>query len=495
MNTTCVHRRQQRGQSLPLVLIFLLVLCIGLLVVFNTGQIVNKKVELTNTADAAAYSVAVQQARAWNTAAYMNRGRIANEVTVAQLVSLNSWATQINVTAYNVELVSNILSTVPYVGAAFRALARVARIADRQVMRPLRQVLREGSDPLITLLDQLNSGYAHTAEIAIDYVSTADALFVANDVVERNSPQAQVSTHSMARLMQQVQASKSDWLEEFKVPGTRGAVSTGGERYRNLVMESRDRFTVSRRDDAMLFGIFGFRAYGGTDMVDYRRWSAVDTNNFEVDLWVIDFKIPVGWAGAQALPRNWGTTTPFFPGMDNGRGWYSDFQRRRLPAYGGLRSRDVAARLAERDPGGSLVGGQRQHAYFTGYNNGIAHDYHDLRRDRATTPGEGPVFTVEVETRSSQVRTSDRIEGMPAGRMEMPDGSRGNRLKALSSAQVYFNRPLHFRDGRMFQRFVRGRRDDRYEMGSLFSPYWQARLVDTPDAIKNEFNLVGGVMP
>lgn len=61
-NPTCQHR--QRGQALPLVLIFILVLCIGLLVTFNTGQVVNKKVELTNTADSAAYSVAVQQARA-----------------------------------------------------------------------------------------------------------------------------------------------------------------------------------------------------------------------------------------------------------------------------------------------------------------------------------------------------------------------------------------------------------------------------------------------
>ncbi|WP_245979002.1 pilus assembly protein TadG-related protein [Solilutibacter pythonis] len=60
---------RQQGQALPLALIFLFVLCIGLLVTFNTGQVVNKKVELTNAADAAAYSVAAEQARAWNFAA------------------------------------------------------------------------------------------------------------------------------------------------------------------------------------------------------------------------------------------------------------------------------------------------------------------------------------------------------------------------------------------------------------------------------------------
>lgn len=200
----------------------------------------------------------------------MNRGRIANEVTVAQMVSLNSWATQINVTAYMTEQISNVLSALPYVGIAFRALARVARVVDRSIMRPFRKGLRQTSDPLIGLLDRLNTGYAKTAEAAIDYASTADALIVARDVVEKNSPQAALSTLSHAKLVQQSRAAKTDWLQEFRVPTSKGSTSAGGDRYRNLVMESRDGFTVSRTDRMMVFGIFGFRAYGGTDMIDSR---------------------------------------------------------------------------------------------------------------------------------------------------------------------------------------------------------------------------------
>ncbi len=314
-------------------------------------------------------------------------------------------------------------------------------------------------------------------------------------MVEKNSPQAALSSLAHAKLVQQAHDAKTDWLEEFQVPGSKRSTSPGGDRYRNLVMESRDGFTTSRSDDMMVFGIFGFRAYGGTDMIDYRRWSAVDTNNFAVDLWVIDFNVPIGWAGAQALPNSWGTNDRFFPGMNNGRGWYSQFQRRTLAPYGGARSRDLASRAAEGDPGGSLVGGQRQDAYFIKYENGIAHDYHDVRRDKAQTPDEGPIFTVEVETASSKVRTSDRIEGMASGRMEMPDGSRSGKIKSLASAQVYFNRPSHFNGGNLFRRYVRGRADDRYEMGSMFSPYWQVRLVETPTRIKHEFNLIGGATP
>lgn len=83
-------RTVQQGQALPLVLVFLVVLCVGLLVTFNTEQVVSKKVELTHAADAAAYSIAIEQARARNLAAYLNRARVANEVTIAQMVSLNS---------------------------------------------------------------------------------------------------------------------------------------------------------------------------------------------------------------------------------------------------------------------------------------------------------------------------------------------------------------------------------------------------------------------
>src|SRR5690606_2333555 len=94
-------RSSLRGQALVMFVVLVGVLVLGLILLFSTGQAVNKKVRLTHAADAAAYSVAVQQARAMNFAAYMNRGRIANEVAVAQAVSLWSWMNMIH--AHTVE--------------------------------------------------------------------------------------------------------------------------------------------------------------------------------------------------------------------------------------------------------------------------------------------------------------------------------------------------------------------------------------------------------
>src|SRR5579864_4771095 len=83
--------RRERGQALVLALVCMVVFVVGVLVLFNTGQVVNKKVQLNNTADAAAYSAAIQQARTYNVIAYLNRAQVANEIATAQIVSIHSW--------------------------------------------------------------------------------------------------------------------------------------------------------------------------------------------------------------------------------------------------------------------------------------------------------------------------------------------------------------------------------------------------------------------
>ena len=52
-------------------------------VMFNTGQVVSRKLLLSDAADAAAYSGLLWQARALNFQAYTNRAMVANEVSIA----------------------------------------------------------------------------------------------------------------------------------------------------------------------------------------------------------------------------------------------------------------------------------------------------------------------------------------------------------------------------------------------------------------------------
>ncbi len=60
---------------------------------FSTGQVAATRQRLDNAADAAAYSAALWRARVMNYHAYANRAIVAQEVAIAQAVTLVSWAT------------------------------------------------------------------------------------------------------------------------------------------------------------------------------------------------------------------------------------------------------------------------------------------------------------------------------------------------------------------------------------------------------------------
>ena len=470
----------QSGQAMPLALVFVLVLCVGLLVTFSTGQAVSKKVELTNAADAAAYSVAVEQARARNLASYLNRGRVANEVAIAQMVSLNSWVTMIHSTSDNfgdfIDTAQDFLFWVPYIGQALTALDKAMQAVNEAL-----KIFRKAEIPIINGaimgLDQvMNFAYAKAAKLALsDVGSTLNVQSMAGKVVQDNSPGAELTVAARGVLEKNILQANNQ-LNLFK-PGQRNGLRTtneGGERYRNVVMASRDEFTRDRQTS----GLLGFSSNGGTDLVEYDRWSGVDVHEFSFGVpFVFDIKFPLGWGGTQAVNE---TPRPrFFAGMNNGRGWRSPYDNRTYRAYNGVRRNSLSGKFIEDDPAVDDGGFQDKDAYFNGYRYGISHDYHDVKRGFSETPeGDkaGPIYTVEVSSKIALARTS-AATGIGVGRMQLKDEARGGDMRAMASAQVYFNRPPNYAP---FSRMVWGRSDRKFEQGSMFSPYWQARLVETP---------------
>jgi len=86
-----VGRGRQRGQALVLSLVASLLVVLALFTLFNMGEQSIEKIRLQNTADAAAYSASVAEARDYNFTAYTNRAMVVNQVAVAQFVGLTSW--------------------------------------------------------------------------------------------------------------------------------------------------------------------------------------------------------------------------------------------------------------------------------------------------------------------------------------------------------------------------------------------------------------------
>ncbi|MDO6748350.1 TadE/TadG family type IV pilus assembly protein [Gilvimarinus sp. 1_MG-2023] len=84
--------KSDRGQAFIFGLLFLAVVVMALLILYNQGQLVTNRMQLENAADATVYSQAKLAARNQNFAAYTNRAMVANEVSIGQMVSLLSWA-------------------------------------------------------------------------------------------------------------------------------------------------------------------------------------------------------------------------------------------------------------------------------------------------------------------------------------------------------------------------------------------------------------------
>lgn len=513
-----------RGQALVLTVALLGVLCLGALLLFNTGQSVNAKLRLTNAVDAAAYSVAAEQARAMNFAAYMNRGRVANEVAVAQMVSMHSWTNNLHTHVGMFDVAFSELVKIPIIGLAFVPLQVIYKAA-REALNAVRTpALMKGYGAVVAALDVLDGFYADSAAQVIREATTVDRAELAREVLVRNDPAAEFVPAGLDYLLDtQLAAARSDFIEHHDLPER---TSPGMDRYRNVVMESRDELARDRNarmrigdpnnysfDFPIPIGGFELRnenwvvSEGGTDMVEYDRWAALDTTSFDIEVEAFvyvgrcvpilgcvrvkktlaegEIKTPMGHGGAQAVESAAGQR--FRPGINDDAGFSSFYETMASgrPAhyapYNGVRG--LPGLAAENEPAvTNFVYGDRNarrgDEFLEDYEGLRA--YHDVRAARARAPDDGPVFTVYARSAEDRVRTSDVI-GVGGGEgtaTHLAGAADGGAYTALASAQVYFARPT------ALQRFRRVFRRGAFpggEAGSLFSPYWQARLVDTPD--------------
>jgi hypothetical protein len=82
----------------------------------------------------------------------------------------------------------------------------------------------------------------------------------------------------------------------------------------------------------------------------------------------------------------------------------------------------------------------------------------------------------------------------PAGSSDMDESLSGDQLSALSKARVFFERPQRGLPND-FTAATLWRPDRAKEYGSLFSPYWQARLADFSSREKSLLFAAMGLNP
>lgn len=412
--------RRPRGQALVLTLAFLASVVLAVALTFNVGQVVNAKLRLNGAADAAAYSAAAWEARSLNYQAYLNRGMVANEVAIAQLVSLASWSAYVNRLLKNVSLVSNV---VPPLGRVMHVLSRTWSAVDSG--------LQKAAPPLESGLSRWNVDVLSRAQALAQQQSAIGAAELVQEVARANLPQARVSRFTSA--LQVRNAREFADLSQIHRHGE-GELAP----YVDLLMDSRDEFTADRSFDLTPANpVVTVPKRGGTDVIGEYAWRGVDTMASHVDLLLTNVEVPFGWGAAESRHHA---------------------QAQQGRHGGSRRANPRATRLAL--AGSNTNGGYRGVPEF---------------RDVRGVPSEAEArvqYLVALELPRSDVALADSVwstAGIQDTSGELHDVGAGSDapLLALGAAEVRFHRPDARPDGRV-------------ERPSLFNPYWEARLVERP---------------
>lgn len=441
---TAKAEASQRGQALVLALALLFVASLALFLLFGTGQVVATKQRLVNAADSAAYSAALWRARVLNFHAYANRAIVAQEVAVAQAVTLVSWSKYFERFTGNA---GTLAAAWPPAATVLGAAATVARTA--------RQLTEVTAAEEIRVRADSSSGYKSLLARSQEALQLAADSFglgaVANEVARANDP-------AFFAFALGDDGAFSRFTRRYASDAERG-------RLRDVVVDSLDPFVRGPRSDNLRLMLlpsscFGrttsidrwfrwWRKRGGTGMApDLERWQAVDTasiHNWRKSGFLFGSCrqrewMPVGWGASQASDGSGSPGIVGNPGntLDNG----------------------LATVLAETEIDGEG---------YAGFDS-----YGGIERVRelnyaALADARFPVSQVVVlaRTEARTVRTANALD-VGIGRLRLFESFAGNRLWAMAVGEAYFRRPPGA--------------PERIEYASLYSPYWQARLAEPSQA-------------
>ena len=466
-----LRAHRQRGQAIVFFLAMVAALCCVLALVYNVGQVTNKKEEAINAADAAALSGALVEARMMNFQAYINRAEVANEVTIAQLVSLDSFVDYNNTLLQNIAIYTAI---VPFLDDATQAASDAAQIL-ADVVHPIVAAAVPATEALNKELGAVQlAAYFATGEAARE-VSQNVAQANQTTFDGRDDEQPSVTAGTVAFLINQ-----ASWLK-FTDTADSSVVN-------DIVLESRDPFSTHRGNGILLnafndaFEILGLgihyivldKTSGDTVLDNQNHWIAQDSldlasggvqttlgipTGFGVE--VDPFSPPLGYGRADAdsdgnTDHNLCTESGFLGGPTVNCQLAQDNAQKL--SYDGLpKLRDLAAGLATSDPCST--------------NNGS---------DSAALP-----YVMAVQKTGNSSKTTQRLgmnnvtltdAGSPEGSPQLTDNlQNGDTVTSISEACVFFFRP-DFNTKDISQGNL-PRPDGIHEFASLFNPYWQARLT------------------
>lgn len=470
--------RRQSGQAVIWMLALLVSMSMVMVGIYSTGKVTSEKQKLTNATDAAAYSGALVQARALNMVAYGNRATIANEVLLAQAVSLHSW------TKYNAVAVENVRTVVDIVSVFVWPLAAVSQVlsAIEEVLEQVDEALDDVIPIVVRTIEGYYSGFDQSfvqvvfapGVLTLAGTDAAGSVLAQNYEAHGGSTDQAPSPHLQAELGA---LNVAAWQGMFARYDSDKAVSNGSDgrqTARDILVHSRDAFSTRRQGPGgsvgspgyMLGLLFGNESFGNcvtgsigssrdgpTELVDFERWEAQDTSRLR-------FRAPGQCKGSTNVPVGWGRAT-----------------------------------LGEDDDGGNARTSAHRFEGLRAYDNASNHEgwsgvkaLYDVERD--TSSGRPIQRHLDQElvfhfaaTKSRQaVRANDtlgvlngRTQSNGLGAPHLQPHLRNEQVTAIAAAKVFFERPR--RDSADFTGRLLHRNDAHKEVANLYNPYWQVRLT------------------
>ena len=510
----------QRGQVMPMTVVFILVVILAVWVLYDSGQVATEKLRLQNTADNVAYSTATLAARDMNFIAYTNRAMVANQVTIAQLVGLSSWMAMMNQIGHNADAIGDIAGYFPPIGSMIDAVTTAIKNATEaggSIVDAAVEVLIPVTDELIGLLSVAQLAY-HTTTIAAMAGLSAD-------IARQNDPAAIPMLGISGLSASEPAEFASQWASKIGGQNQLHSVSDGSEeaelelrRYRefeSVVVESRDRFTKKRSYEwpgnphpwKATFPLairWETRKYGGTDLFrstdsddEYEwSWAGMDTVSTYFSFWKCGASFPpCHWSGYdELLPLGWGAAHALPSGESDDYFEYGGSRRNnRFWGDGTWRNSVSAGLLADT---GEAEGALESFSPFIDHtrhkvaNIDGLRKFYDFRSDEPMD--NGPAVIAFYKKPASGI---SNVRGMiESGGGSVPEeldaqtesGLVDDKISAIAKAEAYFARATDL-DGWK-------RVDDKYEHGNLYNPFWQPRLIDLTDAEKTAASVAAGVM-
>jgi hypothetical protein len=494
----------QRGQALVFVSVTMIVVLLAMLVMYSVGQLTTQRMKLQNTADAVAYSVSLTQARDLNFSAYMNRAMVANQVAVAQIVSMTGWARNFNDT-YNGSF-SSIARTLANF-SALSALWTVPANIYQSIGSGLKNVFDSVGPIMVKVLDVIIDAL-HFSSLGYHYGMAVTIPQTIDGVLKANDPNASLSTLGYVGagvgVVQHLLFAKS------YDPTTN---KDGDRRFANVTDASSDLFYKNRTlpltfwptpmliDPIRLFTpgvgplvMFNFHSGGSVLRTDsgkeLKAWGSADASGtfviFCITISILGIPIPIpfplpplpaGSGGAAAGDFNSSSVLMTGSTLGHRNAENTGVDSAAAVDFGGAYLNPYTAIpyfiQVGKGPGTNMDSraGLRSYLDIKGNATNSTSNQANNNSSNNNQNVKAPAFFIEVERASNSVATTSsptfRIGGGGGGQLDLEDSAVGGKLKAMAKGEAYFSRPTGL--------FARG--DGTTEYGSLYSPYWQAHLA------------------